>query len=58
MKSLRNEKPWVLKRQDYNGNVYDIASFTSKEAAEHEQHVYEDRGHKQMYFVEKSKVAP
>lgn len=55
MKSLRDEKPWVLKRQDDNGNVFDIDSFADKEEAAQIGREYELRGHKQVYFVERIK---
>ena len=58
MKSLRDEKPWVLKRQDDNGNVFEIDSFKDKEEAERQQKILQERGHKQMYFIERKKIRP
>jgi hypothetical protein len=58
MKSLCDEKPWALKRQDDNGHVVEIDRFREKEEAERVKDEFEQRGHKQLYFVEKNKVKP
>ena len=58
MKSLRDEKPWVLKRLDDNGNVYEMARFKEKEEAERKRDEFAERQHKQTYYVEKNKVKP
>ena len=58
MKSLRDEKPWVLKRMDDNGNTFDMDRFETKEKAELERRIFESRGHKQTYFVEKRPPQP
>lgn len=55
MKSLRNEKPWVLKRTDDNGNTFEMARFEREEQAERERRIFEARGHKQAYFVERER---
>ena len=44
--------PWILFRQDDNGNRYEVARFDSREAAEAEAARYQARGHKQHYYVE------
>lgn len=54
-KSLRDEKPWVLKRQDDNGHVEEMEYFADKDEAERERDKFEKRAHKQTYFVEKRK---
>lgn len=56
MKSLRDEKPWVLSRQDDNGNVFEINHFKDKDEAERQKKILQARGHKQIYFVEKKEV--
>lgn len=43
---------WVVKRQDDNGHVFEIARFSSSLEAEAVAAEYEARGHKQMYWVE------
>ena len=44
---------WILKRQDDNGNQCILATFDSKRKAESEMVCYEQKGHKQTYWVEK-----
>ncbi len=44
--------PWVLLRQDDNGNRYEISRFPSREEAEGAASEFEARGHKQLYYVE------
>jgi hypothetical protein len=53
MKRLRDEKPWVLSRMDDNGNTFEMERFETKERAEAERRIFERRGHKQAYFVER-----
>jgi O-acetyl-ADP-ribose deacetylase (regulator of RNase III) len=43
--------PWELWRQDDGGNRYLIESFGTRREAEEMQKKYEDRGHKQVYWV-------
>jgi O-acetyl-ADP-ribose deacetylase (regulator of RNase III) len=42
---------WELWRQDDGGNQFLIESFSTREAAERMMKVYEDRGHKQVYWI-------
>jgi hypothetical protein len=45
-------RPWVLCRQDDNGNRVAMWFFREREAAESVARDYAARGHKQLYFVE------
>ena len=45
------EDKYVLWRQDDNGNSFLVATFQSEQEAEARRRVYEDRGHKQLYWV-------
>jgi len=58
MKSLRDEKPWVLKRQDDNGNIFDMDKFADEAEAEEQRAIFERRGHKQTYFIERKEPKP
>lgn len=46
---------WQLKRQDDHGNQFIMHKFRSKEEAEERMEYYQCKGHKQTYWVEKSK---
>jgi hypothetical protein len=43
---MGEETIWIVWRQDDNGNRFEVARHTSREAAE-----LEARGHKQAYWV-------
>lgn len=45
--------PWLLLRQDDNGNRYEMARFETREAADGAAAEFEARGHKQLYYVER-----
>jgi hypothetical protein len=45
---------FTLWRQDDNGNVAEVATFTSLADAEAAKEEYERRGHKQLYWVKRS----
>ena len=45
---------WVLWRQDDNGNRDLVAVFDSRAEAEARCEEYERKGHKQMYWVERT----
>lgn len=46
---------WELWRQDDGGHQFLVARFSTREEAEREMRVYEDRGHKQVYWVTRKK---
>ena len=46
---------WQLKRLDDNGNEYNMQTFDSKEQAEEKMTYFQNKGHKQTYWVEKVK---
>ena len=46
--------PWLLLRQDDNGNRYEMARFGTREEAEAAAERYQARGHKQLYYVERA----
>lgn len=50
---LRPER-WTLARQDDNGIRVTMRSFDSRIAAECARRTYEERGHKQLYAIERS----
>ena len=49
---------WQLKRLDDNGNEYYMESFDSKVKAEERMTYFQNKGHKQTYFVEEVKEPP
>lgn len=48
-------RPWVLCRQDDNGNRVAMWYFREREMAESVARDYAARGHKQLYYVEKTR---
>lgn len=44
---------WELWRQDDNGNLFRIARFSSRAAADAEQRRFEAQAHKQTYWVQR-----
>ena len=44
---------WQLKRQDDHGNQYVMDTFSSKKQAEDKMAHYQNKGHKQTYWVDK-----
>jgi len=44
---------WLLKRQDDHGNQYTIERFDTEEKAIKEMQRFQNRGHKQTYWVER-----
>jgi len=47
------EELWQLKRQDDHGNQYVMATFNSEEEASKALVLYEGKGHKQTYWIER-----
>ncbi|MDI3403573.1 SPOR domain-containing protein [Streptomyces cavernicola] len=45
--------PWLVIRQDDNGNRYRVGRYATKTEAEQVADSLEDRGHKQLYWVER-----
>jgi hypothetical protein len=45
---------WRVMRQDDHGNIFIVADSLSEEAAKDLVHQYEVKGHKQMYWAERS----
>lgn len=45
--------PWLLLRQDDNGNRYEMARFETREAADRAAAEFQARGHKQLYYIER-----
>lgn len=48
-------KKYVLKRQDDNGNVFDIEIFENFEEAHEQAKKFTERSHKQFYWVSEIK---
>ena len=46
------EASWSVWRQDDNGNRFELAREITRKAAEAEVKEFEERGHKQAYWVE------
>ncbi|MBC8794131.1 MAG: hypothetical protein C6Y20_21255 [Tagaea sp. CACIAM 22H2] len=44
---------WRVRRQDDNGNVFDVAGGLTRDAAERLAAVLAATGHKQLYWVER-----
>ncbi|MFJ5261096.1 SPOR domain-containing protein [Streptomyces sp. NPDC088387] len=44
--------PWLVVRQDDNGNRYRVGRYATRDEAEKIADSLDDRGHKQLYFVE------
>ena len=45
---------WSLWRQDDNGNRVEMARYANENAAKRHQEEYERRGHKQLYWIERT----
>ncbi|BCJ77611.1 hypothetical protein CS0771_71550 [Catellatospora sp. IY07-71] len=45
------DRPWVVWRQDDNGNRYEMRRCATREEAEALAAEFEARGHKQLYWV-------
>ncbi|TGA92148.1 SPOR domain-containing protein [Streptomyces sp. MZ04] len=45
--------PWLVIRQDDNGNRYRVGRYATRAEAEKIADSLDDRGHKQLYWVEK-----
>lgn len=45
---------WLLHRQDDNGNQFLVETFTNADKAEAARKDFEAKGHKQLYWVEKT----
>ena len=50
--------PWLVMRQDDNGNRYVVRRVSTREAAEQLIARLESGGHKQLYWVEPGSGAP
>jgi len=45
--------PWIVIRQDDNGNRYRVGRYATRAEAQKVADSFEDRGHKQLYSVER-----
>ncbi|MEV5984601.1 SPOR domain-containing protein [Streptomyces sp. NPDC052051] len=45
--------PWLVIRQDDNGNRYSVGRYATRAEAQKIVDSLEDRGHKQLYWVER-----
>jgi hypothetical protein len=50
-------RAWFVVRQDDGGNRYEVGAFSSECEASHVARTFEDRGHKQTYWVERRSSA-
>ena len=50
----RGSNSWRVMRQDDHGNIFIVADSLSEEAAKDVVHHYEAKGHKQLYWAERS----
>jgi hypothetical protein len=48
-------REWELWRQDDGGNQYCVSAYATREEAERQARTYEERGHKQVYWVQQAK---
>ncbi|MDP9094862.1 MAG: SPOR domain-containing protein [Actinomycetota bacterium] len=49
------DRPWVLKRQDDNGNRFVVSRYLTREEADAAAAEFDARGHKQLYWVEEDR---
>ena len=52
------EPPWVLWRQDDNGNRFVVATFDDQKAAEAALRAFERKKHKQTYWIDRAPDSP
>ncbi|WP_327737194.1 SPOR domain-containing protein [Streptomyces nojiriensis] len=45
--------PWLVIREDDNGNRYRVGRYATRAEAQQVADSLEDRGHKQLYWVER-----
>ncbi|MFJ5549778.1 MULTISPECIES: SPOR domain-containing protein [unclassified Streptomyces] len=45
--------PWLVIRQDDNGNRYRVGQYATRAEAQKVADSLEDRGHKQLYWIER-----
>ncbi|MFJ3927990.1 SPOR domain-containing protein [Streptomyces sp. NPDC090022] len=45
--------PWLVIRQDDNGNRYRVGRYATRSEAQKVADSLDDRGHKQLYWVER-----
>ncbi|MFJ9039362.1 SPOR domain-containing protein [Streptomyces sp. NPDC102406] len=45
--------PWLVIRQDDNGNRYRVGRYATRAEAQRTADSLDDRGHKQLYWVER-----
>ncbi|WP_137993554.1 SPOR domain-containing protein [Streptomyces vilmorinianum] len=45
--------PWLVIRQDDNGNRYRVGRYATEDEAQKVADSLDDRGHKQLYWVER-----
>lgn len=45
--------PWLVIRQDDNGNRYRVGRYATRAEAQKVAESLDDRGHKQLYWVER-----
>jgi hypothetical protein len=50
---VESPRDWLVVRQDDNGNRYEMSAFSSECEARDSARTFEERGHKQMYWVER-----
>ncbi len=48
------EPKWILCRQDDNDNEFEMGRFYLKETCERQSRIYQEKGHKQIYYVKKA----
>ncbi|WP_185028803.1 SPOR domain-containing protein [Streptomyces candidus] len=48
--------PWLVVRQDDNGNRYRVGAYATRAEAERRADQLDSRGHKQLYLIEQAGV--
>ncbi|MGW7412237.1 SPOR domain-containing protein [Streptomyces sp. NPDC054863] len=46
--------PWLVVRQDDNGNRYRVGAYATRAEAEKKADQLDSRGHKQLYLIEQA----
>ncbi|MFI5802462.1 SPOR domain-containing protein [Streptomyces sp. NPDC051561] len=49
-----NRLPWLVVRQDDNGNRYRVGAYATRAEAERRAEMLDQRGHKQLYLIEQA----
>jgi hypothetical protein len=50
---VESPRDWLVVRQDDSGNRYEVSAFSSECEARNTARTFEERGHKQMYWVQR-----